>query len=175
MSTDAEAEDEWLQVPSTFSLEDAAKELRAKYKAAMEEQEPEDPIQRKIAQYYRETLKLQKMQNAGLQSTIKSLRDELDDTRSKQEAAMDVRLPPMTQRQILERLRKESTIERSVKDLTSRMEAVERNLGLVLQNQITQAELLNQLLATHSGSSSLPVDDNKKGEKEKESQQLKDQ
>ena len=26
MSTDAEAEDEWLQVPSTFSLEDVAKE-----------------------------------------------------------------------------------------------------------------------------------------------------
>ena len=43
MSTDDEAEDEWLQVPSTFSLEDAANELRAKYKAAMEEQEPEDP------------------------------------------------------------------------------------------------------------------------------------
>ena len=55
------------------------------------------------------------------------------------------------------------------------MEAVERNLGLVLQNQITQAELLNQLLSTHSESSSLPVDDNKKGEKEKVSQQLKDQ
>ena len=55
------------------------------------------------------------------------------------------------------------------------MEAVERNLGLVLQNQITQAELLSQLLSTHSGSFSLPVDDNKKGEKEKESQQLKDQ
>ena len=80
----------------------------------------------------------------------------------KQEAAMDVRLPPMTQRQILERLRKESIIERSVKDLTSRMEAVERNLGLVFQNQITQDELLNQLLATHFGSSSLPVDDKNK-------------
>ena len=49
MSTDAEAEDEWLQVPSTFSLGDAAEELRVKYKEAMEEQEPEDPIQKKIA------------------------------------------------------------------------------------------------------------------------------
>ena len=54
------------------------------------------------------------------------------------------------------------------------MEAVERNLRLVLQNQITQAKLLNQLLTTHSESSSLPEDDNKKGEKEKESQQIKD-
>ena len=136
-----------------------------KYKAAMEEQEPEDPMQKKIVQYYRDILKLQKMLNAGLQSTIRSLKEELDDTMSKQEAALNVKLPPMTQKQILERLRKESTIERSVKELTSRMEAVERNLGLVLRNQITQAELLNQLLSTHSGSSSLPVDDKKKGEK----------
>ena len=68
---------------------------------------------------------------------------------------------------------KKIPIERSVKDLTSRMEAIEKTLGLVLQNQITQAELLGQLLATHFGSSSLPMDDNKKGEKEKESQQIK--
>ena len=150
MSTDAEAEDEWLQVPITFCLEDAAEELRVKYKAAMEEQEPEDPIQKKIAQFYRETLKLQKMQNAGLQSTIKYLREEMDDTKSKQEAAMDVRLSPMTQSQILYRLRKKSMIKRSFKDLTSRMEVVEKNLELVLQNQITQDVLLKQLLATDS-------------------------
>ena len=64
----------------------------------MEEQEPEDPIQRKIVQYYSDTLKLQKMQNDGLQSTIKSLREELDDTRSKQEVALDAMLPQMTQK-----------------------------------------------------------------------------
>ena len=133
----------------------------------MEEQEPEDTIQRKISQYYRDILKLQKMQNVGLQSTIKSLREELDNTKSKARShSLDAKLPLMTQRQILEILRKESTIERSVKELSSRMEAVERNLGLILQNQITQAELLNQLLSTHYGSSSLPVDNYKKGEKE---------
>ena len=79
------------------------------------------------------------------------------------------------QKHILERLKKESTIERSVKNLTSRMEAVGKNLGLVLQNQITQAELLRSLLATHSRSYSLPMYDNKKGEKEKESQQINEQ
>ena len=58
-----ENEEEWLKVPSHFSLEDAAKDLRKKYKATIEEVEPEDPIQRKIDQLYRETLKIQKMQN----------------------------------------------------------------------------------------------------------------
>ena len=76
----------------------------------MEEHEPEDPIKKKIAQYYRDTLKLQKMQNADLQSTIKSLREELDNIKSKQEVALDARLPPMTHKQILEKLRKEFTI-----------------------------------------------------------------
>ena len=58
MSTDAGDEDEWLQVPSSFSLEDAAEDLKSKYKAAMAEPEPEDPIQKKIALFYRETLKM---------------------------------------------------------------------------------------------------------------------
>ena len=46
MSSEGADEDEWLQVPSHFSLEDAAKDLRKKYKEFMEEVEPEDPIQR---------------------------------------------------------------------------------------------------------------------------------
>ena len=51
----------------------------------MADQEPEDPIQKKITQFYRETLKMQKMQNVGLISTVKSLREEMENTRSKQE------------------------------------------------------------------------------------------
>ena len=148
-------------MPSSFSLEHAAEDLKSKYKAAMAEQEPENPIQKKIAQFYRETLKMQKMQNVGLISTVKSLREEMENIASKKEDAMDVKIPPITQKYILERLKKESTIERSIQILTERMEAVEKNLQLVLLNQITQGELLNKLLATHSGSSSLPLDDNK--------------
>ena len=114
------------------------------------------------------------MQNTGLISAVKSLREEMDNIKSKQEAAMDVRIPPMTQKHILERLKKESTIDRSIQTLNERMAAVEKNLGMVLQNQITQVELFRSLLATHFGSSSFPMDDNKKREKEKESQQIKE-
>ena len=57
-----------------FLLKMPAEDLRSKYKAAMAEPEPEDPVQKKIAQLYRETLKMQKMQNAGLLSTIKALK-----------------------------------------------------------------------------------------------------
>ena len=84
MSTDEVNENDWPQVSSSFSLADAAKDLEAKYKAAMEEQEPDDPISRKIAQFYKDTLKIQKLHNAGLQSTLKNLWDELDSTRDKQ-------------------------------------------------------------------------------------------
>ena len=44
----------------------------------MEEAEHEDPIQRKIAQFYRETLKMQKMQSVGLISVIKYLKNEME-------------------------------------------------------------------------------------------------
>ena len=50
---------------------------------------------------------------------------------------MDVKIPPMTLKYILERLKKESTIERSIHTLTARMKVIEKNLQLVLQNQIT--------------------------------------
>ena len=103
------------------------------------------------------------MQNARLISTVKALKDEMKSTVSKQEKALDTRIPPMTQKYILERLEKESTIERSIQTLTERMEVVEKNLPLVLQNHITQAKLLKNLFSTHSGSSFLPLVDNKKG------------
>ena len=45
------------------------------------------------------------------------------------------------------------------------MTSIEKNLALVLQNQITQAELLQILLNTHYGSSSMLIDDNKKGDR----------
>ena len=47
MNSDSEAEedeDSWLAVPSSFSLEDATKDLRKKYKETMEAPYPKDPI-----------------------------------------------------------------------------------------------------------------------------------
>ena len=175
MSTNGAVDDEWLQVPSGFSLEDAAEDLRSKYKVAMAELEPKDPVQKKIAEFYRETLKMKKMQNARLLSSIKTLKDDLESTASKKEKAMDIRIPPMTQKLILERLIKEFSIDISIQDLTTRMSSVEKKIQLVLQNHITQVDLLKNLLSTHSGSSSILFNDNKKREKEKDGQQIKNQ
>ena len=122
---------------SSFSLTDASADLEAKYKAAMAAPEPEDPISRKIVQLYKDTLKIQQLQNAGLQSSIKSLKNELEATRDKQRQEMDARHPPMTSKLILDKLKKESLLESSLKDLTQRMSKVEANLQLVLQNQVT--------------------------------------
>ena len=87
---------------------------------------------------------------------------------------MDKRHPPMTSQLIMDKLKKESLIDNTLKDLTKRMEKVEANLQLVLQNQITQTELLSKLIFTKSGDTSFSLDDNKKGEKEKEAQQVKE-
>ena len=88
---------------------------------------------------------------------------------------MDKSHPPMTSQLILDKLKKESSFESTLKDLTNRMTSVEANLQLVMQNQITQAELLSKLLSTQYGGASWSLDDNKKGEKEKETQQISDQ
>ena len=101
----------------------------------MAEPELEDPVQKKISQFYRETLKMQKIQNVGLMSTIKTLKDEMESTASKQEKAMNTRILPMTQKHIGERLKREFTIERSIETLNERMTYVEQNLQLVLQNR----------------------------------------
>ena len=95
MSTYEANEDDWPQVSSS-SLADASADLEAKYKAVMEAPEPKDPISNKIAQFYQDTLKIQKLQNAGLQASIKSLSNELKATRDKQRTEMDARHPPMS-------------------------------------------------------------------------------
>ena len=73
----------------------------------------------------------------------------------------------MTSRLILDKLKKESSLESTLKDLTNRMTSVEANLQLVLHNQITQAELLSKLLFTPSSGTSWSLDDNKMGEKKR--------
>ena len=80
----------------------------------MAESDPEDPIQRKIAQFYKGTFKIQKTQNARLMSAVKKLKNEMKSTTSKQNEVMDTRIPPLTQKHILERFRKEYTIDKSI-------------------------------------------------------------
>ena len=87
---------------------------------------------------------------------------------------MDVRHPPMTSKLILDKLKKESLLESTLKDLTHRMTKVEANLQLVLQNQVTQTEIQAKLLFTQYGETSISLDDNKKGEKEHETQNEKE-
>ena len=85
---------------------------------------------------------------------------------------MDNRHPPMTSKLILDKLKKESLLESTLKDLTKRMSKVEANLQLVLQNQVTQTEILAKLLFSTYGATSHSLDDNKKGKKEKVGQQI---
>ena len=59
----------------------------------MAESEPEDLVQRKIAQFYKETLKMQKMHNVGLMTAIKELKNEMESIASKHNEAMDTRIP----------------------------------------------------------------------------------
>ena len=84
------------------------------------------------------------------------------------------RHPPMTSQLILDKLKKESLLESTLKDLTQRMSKVEANLQLVLQNQVTQTEILAKLIFSTYGETSLSLDDNKKGEKEQETQKEKE-
>ena len=78
---------------------------------------------------------------------------------------MDKRHPPMTSQLLLDKLKKESLIDSTLKDLKNRMTKVEANMQLVLQNQITQTEILANLMFTKSGDTPFSLDDKKKGER----------
>ena len=127
---------------------------------------------KKISQFYKDTLKIQKIQNIGLINEIANLKDQLTITARKQERALDNRLTSLIVGQILRKLNRESAMEKKVKDLKDRMTGVELNLKLILQNQITQLTLLQQILDTHSSNSTLKFDDNKKGKRIRMNQQL---
>ena len=57
-SEELDDEESLLEVLSTFSLKDVATDLKKKYKDKMKENEPEDPIQKKITYFYRDTLNM---------------------------------------------------------------------------------------------------------------------
>ena len=78
-----------------FSADDIQDDIKDQYKKATKEPNPEDPIHKKIASFFIDNLKLHKMQLVGLHSDMKSIKERVDSTKSKQQSMFDDRLPAL--------------------------------------------------------------------------------
>ena len=56
----------------------------------------EDPLHEKLASFYKDNLKLHKMQLTSLHSEMRSMKNMVEETKGNQESLFDDRLPALT-------------------------------------------------------------------------------
>ena len=102
------------------------------------------------------------MQYVSLHSDLRTVKDEIVSTRTKQTEIFDQRLPAYTMMQVDKNLKEESKIELRMNQLESRVEKVEEKLQLLVNQAVITNETLLNLLEDQTSNSN----DNKKGEKD---------
>ena len=110
-----------------------------------------------------DSLKLHKLQNIRQELNLDIVRQDVADLKTFTEKQIDERLPLGTAKEIVQKLRKESEMEKKVTSLETRVKNIEESMVVLFQNQQNQTALLRQLVQAQTPTPLL--DDNKKGEK----------
>ena len=166
--TDADSEEEredhaeWIDAPF-FPVEHVLDEYKYQARKAMKEPMIDDPVHKKLSSAFLENLKLQKMQYISLHSDLKTVKDEIENNRTKQKDLFDTRLPAYTMLTMDKKLKEESKIELRMNQLEGRVEKVEEKLQLLVTQVVHTNELLVKLLEAQNSN----PNDNKKGEKDR--------
>ena len=93
IDTEEEEEEEatWVNTPF-FPTEHVLDEYTSQAKRAMKEPLVEDPTHKKLSSAFLDNLKLQKMQYVSLHFDLKNVKDEIDNTKSKEQKLFDEKL-----------------------------------------------------------------------------------
>ena len=102
------------------------------------------------------------MQYVSLHSDIKTVKDEIESSKSKQTELFDQRPPAYTMMQMDKKLKEESKIELRMNQLESIIEKVKKKLQLLVNQAVITNETLLKLLEAQTSTSN----DNKKGKKD---------
>ena len=149
--TDADSEEEneedaeWVDVPF-FPVEHVLDDYKSQDRKDMKEPMLDDPVHKKLSSAFLDNLKLQKMQYVSLHSDLKNVKDEIENTKSKQRELFDERLSAYTMLTIDKKLKAESKIELRMDQLEGRVGKVEEKLQLLVTQAIQTNELLVKLL-----------------------------
>ena len=153
-----EEDAEWVDAPF-FPVEHVLDEYKSQARKAMKEPMLDDHVHKKLSSTFMDNLKLQKMQYVSLHYDLKNVKDEIENTKSKQKELFDERLPAYTMLTIDKKLKVESKIELRMDQLEGRVGKVEEKLKLL----VTQATQTNELLVKLLESQNSNPNDNKKG------------
>ena len=130
------------------------------YKSQARKAMKEPMVHKKRSPAFMDNLKLQKMQYVSLHSDLKNVKDEIDNTKSKQKELFDEMLPAYTMLTVDKKLKAESKIELSMDQLEGRVRKVEEKLQLL----VTQATHTNEILLKLLEAQNSNPNDNKKNE-----------
>ena len=145
-----------------FQIGDINREVVAQYMRAIAEPHNDDPFKIQLLTFYKDNLRLHKLQMLTLKHEMGGIRGETEQIKHETKKILDDRLPLGDITRIKFRLVKEDVYSNKINSLEARVEKMEDNIAKILQNQATQTAMLQQLLNTNTNVHSL--DANKKGE-----------
>ena len=115
-----------------FPVKHVLDEYKYQDRKAMKEQMIEDHVHKKISSSFLENLKLQKMQYVSLHSDLKTVKDEIENIRTKQKDLFDTSLHAYTMLTLDKKLKEESKIELRINQLEGIVGKVEEKLQLLV-------------------------------------------
>ena len=125
-----------------FQIGDVIIEVVAQYKWAMVEPHQDDPMKRQLLTFYKDNLRLHKLQMLTLKHEIGGIRGETEQIKNETKKILDDRLPLGDITRIKSRLGKEDVYSSNINSLEARVEKMEDNIAKILQNQATQTAML---------------------------------
>ena len=134
-------------------MEHILEEYKSQAKKAMKEPIIEDPTHKKISSAFMENLKLQKMQYVSLHSDLRTVKDEIESTRTKHNELFDQRLPAYTMMQVDKKPKEKSKIKLRMNQLESRVEKVEDKLHQLVNKTVITNETLMKLIEAQTSNS----------------------
>ena len=159
-----EGEADWVNT-YFFPVEHVLDEYKSQTKRAMKEPVVEHPTHENLSSVFLKNLKLQKMQYVSLHSDLKNVKDEIENTKTKQKDLFDERLHALTMLNMDKKLKEESKIALRMDQLEGRVGKVEEKLQPLVHEVVKTNEILQKLLKAQIQTQN----DNKKGEKDESS------
>ena len=128
----------------------------------MAEPETDDKIKRQLLTFYKDNLRLHKLQMLSLKHEMVGIKGKTEQIKHETKIILDDRLPIGEITKIKSRLASEDAYSSKISSLEYRMGKMEDNMAKILKNQATQTAMLQQILNTNINV--LSLDANKKGE-----------
>ena len=120
-------------------------EYKSQVRRAMKELMVEDLVYKKLSTSIMNSLKLNKMQFINLHTSIKTVREDVENAKEQQKNLFDQRLPTMTMLNMEKKLKEESKMVLIIEKIESMVDTMKGTLKTILDQNIHTNNILQKM------------------------------